>query len=73
VRIYCKREQPGGLAALSSYQADLAGHGSWPKDRKVIFDIGGNNYRLIAIVSFERESLLIEEVLTHEEYSREDL
>ena len=47
-------------------------NGPW-KTGKAIFDIGGNEYRPIAIVNFEKESLLIEEVLTHEEYNREDL
>jgi mRNA interferase HigB len=40
---------------------------------KVIFDIGGNKYRVIAVVNFEEQALLIEEVLTHEEYNRENL
>jgi len=40
---------------------------------KVIFDIGGNKYWVIAIVNFEKESVLVEEVLTHEGYNREDL
>ena len=40
---------------------------------RMIFDIGGNKYRLIAIVSFEDQALLIESVWTHEEYNREDL
>jgi mRNA interferase HigB len=38
----------------------------------VIFNIGGNKYRLLATVSFERQILLIEDVLTHEEYNREE-
>ena len=38
-----------------------------------IFDIGGNKYRVIAVVNFEKQALLIEEVWTHEEYSRENL
>jgi mRNA interferase HigB len=38
----------------------------------VIFDIGGNKYRLIATVNFQKQILLIERVLTHEEYNRED-
>ncbi|MGA3190727.1 MAG: type II toxin-antitoxin system HigB family toxin [Bryobacteraceae bacterium] len=38
----------------------------------VIFDIGGNKYRLVVTVSFEKQILLIERVLTHEEYDRED-
>jgi mRNA interferase HigB len=34
------------------------------------FNIGGNNYRLIALVSYARQEIVIEEVLTHAEYSR---
>ncbi|MGA2594313.1 MAG: type II toxin-antitoxin system HigB family toxin [Bryobacteraceae bacterium] len=39
----------------------------------MIFDIGGNKYRLIAVVNFEKQVLLIEEVWTHEKYDRENL
>jgi mRNA interferase HigB len=39
----------------------------------LIFDIGGNKYRLITLVSFEKQTLLIDRVLTHGEYNREDL
>src|ERR1035437_7009072 len=39
----------------------------------LIFDIGGNKYRLIALVNFEKQTLLIDRVLTHGEYNREDL
>ncbi len=43
------------------------------KTGKVIFDIGGNKYRVIAIVNFDKQALLIEDVLTHEGYNRENL
>ena len=43
------------------------------KTGRVIFDIGGNKYRLIAVVNFEKRVLLIEEVWTHEKYDRENL
>jgi mRNA-degrading endonuclease HigB of HigAB toxin-antitoxin module len=33
--------------------------------------IGGNKYRLIASVDFMEEMLVIERVLTHEDYDRE--
>lgn len=36
-----------------------------------VFDIGGNKYRLIAIVSYRSQRVAIERVLTHEEYGRE--
>jgi mRNA interferase HigB len=39
---------------------------------KIIFDIGGNKYRLVATVNFEKQAVLIEDVLTHQEYNRED-
>jgi len=44
-----------------------------PATGTIVFDIGGNKYRLIAIVNFEQQALLIREVLTHEEYDRENL
>lgn len=34
----------------------------------LIFDIGGNKYRLIASVDFDAQIMVIEEVLTHKEY-----
>jgi mRNA interferase HigB len=39
----------------------------------VIFNIGGNKYRLIARVDFEEESLTVEAVLRHEDYAKEKL
>ena len=39
----------------------------------LIFDIGGNKYRLVARVNFQRQTLLIDEVLTHGEYDRKEL
>jgi len=36
-----------------------------------IFDIGGNNYRLIAAVNYETEQVYINAVLTHAEYDKE--
>ena len=43
--------------------ADLVG-------RFVVFDIGGNKYRLIASVHFNRRKVYIRNVLTHDEYDR---
>jgi mRNA interferase HigB len=37
---------------------------------RIVFDIRGNNYRLVTIVSFEKQLLSIENVFTHEEYDR---
>ena len=57
------------LAALKeTVSADLG-----KRTGKVIIDIGGNKYRLIAVVNFEKQYLLVDRVLTHEEYNRESL
>ena len=37
---------------------------------KVIFNVGGNKYRLIAAISFETRILSVEAVLTHSEYDK---
>ena len=44
-----------------------------PKTLTLIFDIGGNKYRLIALANFAEHELYIQNVLTHEQYNREDL
>jgi mRNA interferase HigB len=44
-----------------------------PATGTLIFNVGGNKYRLIARVDFEEQLLVIQTVLTHREYDREDL
>jgi mRNA interferase HigB len=41
--------------------------------RSVIFDIAGNNYRLIALVDFELQSLFVQGIYTHAEYDSKEL
>jgi mRNA interferase HigB len=41
-------------------------------DRFVIFDIGGNKYRLIAVIHYNRGKLFVRHVLTHAEYGTGD-
>jgi mRNA interferase HigB len=38
----------------------------------IIFDIGGNKYRLIAAIHYNRRKVFIRHVLTHADYSRDD-
>ncbi len=37
---------------------------------KTIFDIAGNNFRLIALVDFKKQLVQVTEVLTHAEYDK---
>ncbi len=36
---------------------------------RYVFDIGGNNYRLIAMIHFKKRTLYIRKILTHKEYT----
>jgi mRNA interferase HigB len=37
-----------------------------------IFDIGGNKYRLIAVINYQNQKVFIRSVLTHASYDRDD-
>ena len=39
-------------------------------DGLLIFDIKGNDYRLVSVCVFEKGRLYIKEIMTHEEYSK---
>ncbi len=38
--------------------------------RSLIFDILGNNYRLITVVSWRNQRICVKALLTHREYER---
>lgn len=37
---------------------------------KIVFDIGGNKYRLVAVVDFQGQQVIVRSVMTHAEYDR---
>jgi mRNA interferase HigB len=39
-------------------------------DNLIVFDIGGNNYRLIASIHFNRNKIFIRHLLTHADYDK---
>ena len=39
-------------------------------DQKFIFNIGGNNFQLVAVVVFVNDTLTVAEVMTYAEYDR---
>jgi mRNA interferase HigB len=46
-------------------------YGSADKVEKyVVFDVGGNKYRLIAMISYPKRKVYIQHVLMHKEYDR---
>lgn len=40
-------------------------------DGLIVFNIGGNKYRLIAAIHFNRKKLFIRDILTHADYDRD--
>lgn len=57
---------PGDIKRQFGNGVDFVG------DNRVIFDIGGNKYRLVVHVSYEYRRVLIKFVGTHGEYDRID-
>jgi mRNA interferase HigB len=45
--------------------ADLVG-------RRTVFNIAGNNFRLVARINYRRQAVFILAILTHAEYSKEE-
>lgn len=43
-----------------------------PVGKFVVFNIGGNNYRLIALVDFNYKKVFIRHLLTHSDYDKEN-
>jgi len=41
-------------------------------DNLTVFNIGGNNYRLITLVDYEYKKVFIRHVLTHAEYDKQN-
>jgi mRNA interferase HigB len=39
-------------------------------EKRVVFNVGGNKYRLIVMVSYPKRKVYIQHVLTHKEYDR---
>lgn len=39
-------------------------------EKFTIFDIGGNKYRLIAVIHFNRQKVYIRHILTHKQYAK---
>ncbi|KAB8320980.1 type II toxin-antitoxin system HigB family toxin [Tolypothrix campylonemoides VB511288] len=64
------------LASLAQWQNFVELRQVFPTADQVsnltVFNIGGNNYRLIALVDYKYQKVFIRHVLTHAEYDKED-
>jgi mRNA-degrading endonuclease HigB of HigAB toxin-antitoxin module len=59
------------VAAPPGCEAVLCAAAYTPRTGVLVFEVGGNKYRLIARVDFEEQLLYIERIMTHEQYARE--
>lgn len=57
---------PADVKAMFGANVDFVG------DNRIIFDIGGNKYRLVVHVAYPFQRVLIKFVGTHKEYDRID-
>jgi len=82
IRIFCE-EYPEARNALD-YWYKVARRATWANFVEVkqtfntadfvapyvVFDVGGNRYRLIAEINFDRRMLFIRGIMTHKEYGK---
>jgi mRNA interferase HigB len=80
IRLFCM-ERPDAESAMDHWY-QVAKRATWASFAEVkqsfntadlvapyvVFDIGGNKYRLIAEINFSRSVLFIRRILTHKEY-----
>jgi mRNA interferase HigB len=58
-------------AAWKKFEDVKVDHGAVDRiDKFTVFDIGGNKWRLVAAIHYNRKIVFIRHVLTHEQYSR---
>ena len=82
IRLFCEK-YPGAESALDHWYR-VAKRATWSSFAEVkqsfntadfvapymVFDIGGNKYRLIAEINFSRDVLFIRWIMTHKEYMK---
>ncbi len=64
------------LTTWAQWQNFAELHQAFPSADQVgnltVFNIGGNKYRLIALIDYKYQKVFIRHVLTHAEYDKED-
>jgi mRNA interferase HigB len=72
LRAWHKAVRAGTFTSLADLKQTLATVDYVPLGRGkfFVFNIGGNKYRLLAAIHFNRQRLFVRYVLTHREYDR---
>jgi mRNA interferase HigB len=83
IRDYTKQNPKVGISLLDWYGKtkkaqwstitdvrDTFGYADYVGDERFVFNIHGNHYRLVAAVSFEKRTVYIKFIGTHEEYEK---
>ena len=82
IRVFCEKHREAFIALNYWYKvARQATWASFPEVKQtfntadyvvpfVVFDVGGNKYRLIAEINFRRQVLFIRDIMTHKEYEK---
>ena len=82
IRLFCE-EHPSAESAMDHWYR-VAKRATWASFAEVkqtfntadfvppyvVFDIGGNKYRLIAEINFKRNVMFIRRIMTHKEYMK---
>jgi mRNA interferase HigB len=58
--------------SLHDVKRQFGGNVDFVADNRVIFDLGGNKYRLVVHVSYRFQRVLVKFIGTHAEYDRID-
>ena len=72
LRTWFSTMEKSGFHSPSELKAVFGGSVDFVADNRVIFDIGGNKYRLVAHVAYRFGRVLIKFVGTHKEYDAID-
>ena len=55
---------------IMDVKATIASVSGGVKNIYTIFNIGGNDYRLVIIIDYETQMILVEDLLTHSDYDK---
>jgi mRNA interferase HigB len=59
-------------AGPADIKAQFGATADFVRDNRLVFDIGGNKYRLVAHVAYRLKNVLVKFIGTHAEYDRID-